>query len=653
MTAAAPRFATEDDHALLDGYAHFCHGPHVTDRARRDRLRLAREFLARYPDLEAWMSRPTRARLEDLSRIKAWPFLAWAGLAGRVQLDLDLLCAKNIGSMSATTRNLDPEGVDRLWERARRLGWSYFWGRSIIDQFLPAVLAFSTARIGELSGELLDAFERALRDVESASATTRRQWSGRLFGLRQLLFEDGRIDAPPRRGPRGASIAGRLGVVPAPEIRRSIVRYVEARSAVLAPSSTYGLADDLIPFGCFLGETFPEVTSLHQLERSHVEAFLVWNRSRTWRGRVARDQQVSVSVVHRTVLTLRSFLEDITLWGWADHPRTRVVFSADIPRLPRPLPRALAPDADAALMAAVASRQDHFARCAILLMRRAGLRIGECLDLELSCVVDYGPTGTWLRVPLGKLGTERSVPLDAETVGALDAWTAQRGIQRAHVHPKTSKAVDYLFAEHGRRLGPWRVRQGLREAAAAAGLTGPDGRALTVTPHQLRHTYATELANAGMSLQALMSLLGHVTPEMTLRYATLASPTLRAAYDQAIGKLRSALPLLVNSRATPSSRVDWLASEFLKTRLGTGMCSRHLAAGPCPYANMCETCDNFIPDADAIGTLCEQLADVEALRTDARSRGWEAEAVRHGRVAAAIEGHLARFESRPPRTNAV
>ncbi|ETZ51416.1 phage integrase family protein [Mycobacterium avium MAV_120809_2495] len=45
-----------------------------------------------------------------------------------------------------------------------------------------------------------------------------------------------------------------------------------------------------------------------------------------------------------------------------------------------------------------------------------------------------------------------------------------------------------------------------------------------VTPHQLRHTWATELANAGMSLQALMSLLGHVTPQMTIRYATLASP---------------------------------------------------------------------------------------------------------------------------------
>jgi hypothetical protein len=49
------------------------------------------------------------------------------------------------------------------------------------------------------------------------------------------------------------------------------------------------------------------------------------------------------------------------------------------------------------------------------------------------------------------------------------------------------------------------------------------------------YTYATSLVNAGMSLQELMSLLGHSSPEVTIRYAQLASPTLSAAYDQANG----------------------------------------------------------------------------------------------------------------------
>jgi integrase len=205
-----------------------------------------------------------------------------------------------------------------------------------------------------------------------------------------------------------------------------MARYVIARSAVLSRSSIDGLVNDLNPFGMFLGEHHPGLSRLGQLERHHIEEFLAWNRTRGWRGRVARDRPVSTSVAHSTVLTVRNFLDDITLWGWADRPARRVVFATDVPRLPRPLPRALTPDVDAALIGAVRELDDPFARSAIMLLRRAGLRLGECLDLELGCVVDYGPTGTWLRVPLLtgyfsttnvlRLRSPRRVPLESTQV---------------------------------------------------------------------------------------------------------------------------------------------------------------------------------------------------------------------------------------------
>jgi hypothetical protein len=62
VTAAVARLATEQDHPLIEGYAAFCQdlidAGVLTDRARRDRLRLARQFLAAHPDLAAWMARP-------------------------------------------------------------------------------------------------------------------------------------------------------------------------------------------------------------------------------------------------------------------------------------------------------------------------------------------------------------------------------------------------------------------------------------------------------------------------------------------------------------------------------------------------------------------------------------------------------------------
>jgi len=97
---------------------------------------------------------------------------------------------------------------------------------------------------------------------------------------------------------------------------------------------------------------------------------------------------------------------------------------------------------------------------------------------------------------------------------------------------------------------------------------------MTITPHQLGHTYATSLANAGMSLQALMALLGrHPRDDPALRH--LASPTLRDAYDRAIGKMRRHLTLTPVGRPIVPDKVSWLADEMLKTRVARGYCSRH------------------------------------------------------------------------------
>ncbi len=134
---------------------------------------------------------------------------------------------------------------------------------------------------------------------------------------------------------------------------------------------------------------------------------------------------------------------------------------------------------------------------------------------------------------------------------------------------------------------------------------------------------------------------------MTLRYATLASPALRAAYDEAIGKARPRLPLIVAGRPAVPAKVEWLRSEFLKTRVAHGYCTRHLAQEACPYANICEQCDNFVPTPEFAPVLADQLADVQALRTDAAQRGWTSEVERHSRVIQRLQEHLGRLDITP------
>ncbi len=137
---------------------------------------------------------------------------------------------------------------------------------------------------------------------------------------------------------------------------------------------------------------------------------------------------------------------------------------------------------------------------------------------------------------------------------------------------------------------------------------------------------------------------------MTLRYASLASPAIRAAYEEAMSKARARMMLPIAPVGQPiPCRVDWLRAEMLKTRVAHGYCSRQLAAEACPYANICEQCDNYVTAPEFIPQLQAQLADTTALRDDAAERGWHTEVTRHSRVIASIQNHLQRLTSDAPK----
>ena len=156
------------------------------------------------------------------------------------------------------------------------------------------------------------------------------------------------------------------------------------------------------------------------------------------------------------------------------------------------------------------------------------IRVSELLDLELGCIVDFETRGRWLRVPIGKLGTERMVPVDPETIDLFDEWIRHRGPHRSLPHPRDGHLADFVFCERGRRLGQHRLRQGLHTAVADAALTDPAGRPLRVTPHQLRHTFGTSLVNAGMSLPRCRACREHRLRERTIPMATATAGATRS-----------------------------------------------------------------------------------------------------------------------------
>ena len=248
-----------------------------------------------------------------------------------------------------------------------------------------------------------------------------------------------------------------------------------------------------------------------------------------------------------------------------------------------------------------------------------------------------------MKGPLGKLDTERMVPLDEETVTLIDRIVATRSAGRPLPHPRDGRPAQFLFTHHGKCLGKNAVRLELQRAAQEAGLEH-------TTPHQLRHTYATALINAGVSLQALMALLGRFSATMSLRYGKLFDSTVRNEYERALDLAKSHIgPLTIAPAGRPglplvdvTGGADWKDTPALKSRMAGGFCLRAPAQGACPYANICEHCSSFRSDNTHLLVLAAQRQDAQALAADAEARGWIDEADRHHGLIARLYAVMAR-----------
>jgi len=584
----------------------------------------ARSFLARFPDPRAWAALPLEERQRS-SAAQEGPFLGFLMLHGHLHPGYDYLLDRRLHAVlrDAPASPLGPD-VARFLAGAVALGYSASARRGMASQVAARMLIQTGRRLDRLTDDDFADFAAAITEREARRGRVFAHYRDALYASRAVIYH---LGAPAEPAPRRSTLARwswerHLEGV-GPQIRRPMVAYLEQIGATLARSSVQSTASELAHFGRFLARSDPGLGSLALLDRRrHIEPYLSAVAG-------AQNRRTGAPIVASTakgrIGSLGRFLEAMAEWGWPEAPARRLVFPRDAPRLPHPLPRYLPPDADRALAGALEASPQRLRADALLLLRATGLRIGELIDLELDCVHEVPGQGAWLKVPLGKLLTERMVPLDDETVALVDRIVAQRSPGRPLRHPRSGGLVDFLLTHQGRRVSADTLRVELRRAAAEAGLD-------PAVPHQLRHTYATALVNAGCSLQALMALLGHVSAEMSLRYGRLFDATVRADYERALARAKARLGPVLPEPTGPAPGVDWRTAPLITARLGGGYCLRSLAQGPCPYANICEHCPNFRSESSFVPVLLTQRTDATALATEAEARGWDEEAARHRRL---------------------
>lgn len=436
----------------------------------------ARAFLRRWPDPQAWAAQSLPARLRMWSSTR--PLVNYLMLSGHLRPGYDYLLERKLPAVlrEAKTSPL-ADDLDRFVSAATTLGFTAKTAAGMASQVLMRMLIQTGRDLSELTEADLLEFAAAISVREEAHGQPFKHYRTALAATRTVLYHLGAAVAVPVKNTAHLKLPAGHQFVGVPEpIAASLTHYLECAAGTRTANTVAHIAGRLGHFIRFVADLDPNLCSLAELERQrHIEPYL----SATATAVNPRSgTPLSASERRSRILTVGRMIDDMIEWGWAEAPARRLIFPRDVPRIPRPLPRYLPVDADRRLSAALHASPNRLRADALLLLRATGMRIGELRDLELDCVHEVPDAGAWLKVPLGKLDTERMVPIDEETVALIDRIVQHRCAGRPLPHPRTGKSVEFLLTHQGRRISVDTLRNELARAATEAGIG-------TATPHQL------------------------------------------------------------------------------------------------------------------------------------------------------------------------
>ncbi|WP_091757238.1 site-specific tyrosine recombinase XerD [Pedococcus cremeus] len=275
---------------------------------------------------------------------------------------------------------------------------------------------------------------------------------------------------------------------------------------------------DLARYTAYLGER--GVSDPASVTEAHVSDFLA-----TLREGSADHPPLAASSAARTLVAVRGFHRFLVLEGDTTQDPAGAVSP---PRPPARLPKAISIEAVERLLAAAsvgdtpASLRD---RALLEVLYGAGARISEAVGLD----VDDVDTAEGVVRLFGKGGKERVVPLGSYAAEALSAYL----VRARPVLAAKGKGTPAIFLnQRGGRLSRQSAWTTLRAAADRAGLSGH------LSPHTLRHSFATHLLDGGADVRVVQELLGHASVTTTQIYTMVTVQRLREVYAQSHPRAR-------------------------------------------------------------------------------------------------------------------
>jgi integrase/recombinase XerD len=244
-----------------------------------------------------------------------------------------------------------------------------------------------------------------------------------------------------------------------------------------------------------------EGSSIFTLTRSNISAFVEYEQDRGLKA-ISIISQLTVVYAFINYLVRQEVIAPEIM-----KPKVRI-------QQPDPLPKAIPREDIECILDAITSVRD---RALIMLLLRTGMRIGELLEVKLEDIVLHDQK---ILIYVGSKNYEgREVYYSADAEQALMHWLRSRDKTKRYLfYGRSDKPLSYVAG--------WNA---MRKTLERAGLLDKG-----YSPHSLRHTFATDMINAGMRVEVLQQILGHQDIEMTLRYARLSDRRREEDYYRAM-----------------------------------------------------------------------------------------------------------------------
>ncbi|WP_375255460.1 site-specific tyrosine recombinase XerD [Yoonia sp.] len=290
---------------------------------------------------------------------------------------------------------------------------------------------------------------------------------------------------------------------------RRIQTFLEAQAAELdaATNTQLAYARDLQGFSAWLAE---KGLNFETTERSHIEGYLI----------DCEAEGLAKSTRARRLSAIKQIFRFAFEEGWRDdNPAIQIKGPGRAQRLPKTLDIA---EVDRLLKAAHTTPKQALRNgCLMELLYATGMRVTELVSLPVSAARG-DPRMLLVR---GKGGKERLVPLSPPARDALAAYLTSRDAKEEAARARGVPPSKFLFPSHGKLGHLTRHRFfGLIKEFAAAGGVSP----AKVTPHTLRHAFATHLLAGGADLRSIQTLLGHADVATTEIYTHVLDERLKA-----------------------------------------------------------------------------------------------------------------------------